>query len=335
MKEPNPFAGFTRDTLVFFRELAQNNEKPWFETNKERYEKSVMAPARSLVAVLGDRLTKVYPGINADARVNRSIFRIYRDTRFSRDKSPYKTHLGILLWEGPGKKMECPGFYVHVEAERIMLAGGLYMFSRDQLGPYRDAVTDPDFGPKLAGALEKTLSATGAALGGGHYKRTPRGYDANHPTPRCCCTTASMPFWKPRLRKTCSPPPLRTDAKKPLRTWRLCTGRFSNSWSGRAPGSDARQSDLADRIRKTTSPDGRAFGIPSLFAYGPARTGFSRAGRLRKPVDRRSMEGELRLPAARFEPCRRPMVTLPHKPDAELKTEGKQDHADGSIRLFV
>lgn len=181
MAGQNGFAGFTRDTLSFFRELEQNNAKSWFEANKERYEHSVMAPARSLVAVLGERLTPAYPGINADARVNRSIFRIYRDVRFARDKSPYKTHLGILLWEGPGKKMECPGFYVHVEAEMVMLAGGLYRFSRSQLGAYRDAIVDPDFGPKLTGALDKALSATGATLGGQHYKRTPRGYDAGHP----------------------------------------------------------------------------------------------------------------------------------------------------------
>ncbi|MBW2277003.1 MAG: DUF2461 domain-containing protein, partial [Deltaproteobacteria bacterium] len=121
------------------------------------------------------------PGIHADPRVDKSIFRIHRDVRFSKDKSPYKTHLAIFLWEGDRPKMECPGFYVHLEPSKLMIGGGMYMFQKDQLAEYRKSI-DND---KLAGQLEKALVGNvGQLCDATHmepYKRVPKGYDPDHP----------------------------------------------------------------------------------------------------------------------------------------------------------
>ena len=105
------FPGFSKESVQFYKSLSKNNDKRWFEEHKADYEQFVLAPAREFVVVLGEKLRKIAPQIHAEPKINQSIFRIYRDTRFSRDKSPYKTNLGIWLWEGVGKRMECSGFY--------------------------------------------------------------------------------------------------------------------------------------------------------------------------------------------------------------------------------
>ena len=163
--------------IRFFDELHANNTREWFSRNKERYERCVLVPAMSFVEAMGHKLRKLWPDIVADPRVNRSIFRIYRDIRFSRDKKPYKTNLGIFFWLPRPWKLGAPGFYVHYSNHRIMLAAGIYTFPRELLTPYRDAVVGKRTGARLrrivAGLLDK-----GYSLGGRHYKRIPRGYSA-------------------------------------------------------------------------------------------------------------------------------------------------------------
>jgi uncharacterized protein (TIGR02453 family) len=175
------FTGFPKETVKFFRDLEKNNEKQWFEENKKVYQKQVLEPAQAFVATLGKRLATISPKVVADPRINQSIFRIYRDTRFSKDKSPYKTHLGILLWEGPGKKMENSGYYIQVDAAGIFLGAGLYMFPANIMEAYREAVVDPQYGPALIKAVETVTQNSAYHLGGEKYKRVPRGYDPGHP----------------------------------------------------------------------------------------------------------------------------------------------------------
>jgi uncharacterized protein (TIGR02453 family) len=175
------FKGFPKETLSFFRGLTRNNDKQWFEKHRSEFDESVIAPAREFVEAMGERLQDIAPGIHADPRTNGSIFRIYRDTRFSKDKSPYKTHLAIFFWEGDRPKMECPGFYLHLEPENLMLGGGIYMFQKDQLAEYRRSVDDD----KLAGKLEKALRGhVKKSCDATHmepYKRVPKGFDPDHP----------------------------------------------------------------------------------------------------------------------------------------------------------
>jgi uncharacterized protein (TIGR02453 family) len=178
--ETERFRGFTPQTVKFFEELPRHNSKAWFEERKPLYQREVLDPSRSLVVALGERLAKLAPLLNADPRVNKSLFRIFRDVRFSKDKSPYKTHLGLWLWEGPGPRMECSGFYFHLEPPTLMLAVGMHLLPKFLLAPYRQAVADPKLGPALARAVAKVRKA-GYEVGGMKYKRVPRGFDPEHP----------------------------------------------------------------------------------------------------------------------------------------------------------
>ena len=177
------FKGFSQDTLDFYAELALNNNRDWFERQRDRYQRAVLQPAVAFVAEVGERLRLISPYIVADPRTNGagSIFRIYRDTRFSKDKTPFKPYLGIFFWEGSRPKMENSGFYFHLEPDRLMLYAGIYEFGASILPRYRDAVVHPHFGPALAQAVERVLATGRCEIGGRHYKRVPAGYDPTHP----------------------------------------------------------------------------------------------------------------------------------------------------------
>ena len=176
------FNGFPKETVRFYRDLANHNDRAWFEAHKDVYKENVLAPAQAFVLAMGERLRRVAPGIIADPRPNGagSIFRIYRDTRFTRDKRPYKAFLGILFWEGPGKKMESSGFYFHLEPKELLLAVGSYAFPGPRLDAFREAVIHRTHGPGLTKAIRK-VTKKGYEIGGAHYKRVPRGFDPEHP----------------------------------------------------------------------------------------------------------------------------------------------------------
>jgi uncharacterized protein (TIGR02453 family) len=165
--------------VTFLRDLAAHNDREWFAAHKAEYEAAVMEPSRAFVLAMGERLRRLTPGIRFDPRANGSLFRIYRDTRFSPDKSPYKTNLGIFFWEGGGPRMDCSGYYFHVEPPVLIFGGGLYLFSRPLLERYRRTVADPEYGPELAAIVRKITTRPGYTLGGEHYKRVPAGYDSD------------------------------------------------------------------------------------------------------------------------------------------------------------
>ncbi len=177
------FQGFTRGTLDFYRDLEKNNRKSWFEDHKSVYLQEVLEPAQAFVIEAGERLRKIDSGILYDTRTNGagSIFRIYRDTRFSAEKTPYKTFLGISFWNGGCKKTENPGFYFHLEPQRLVLYWGLYMFPPESLAAFRQAVLDEQKGAALVKATRTVSRHKGILIGGEHYKRVPRGIDPNHP----------------------------------------------------------------------------------------------------------------------------------------------------------
>ncbi len=177
MPKPSEFTGFPRQCVKFFKDLKANNGKQWFDANKDNYVKYVVEPSKDFVAAMGPKLRKIAPGVNADPRVNKSLFRIHRDTRFSHDKSPYKTHMGLWFWEGAGPRMECSGFYFHLEPPNIMLGTGFYMFPKPILHPYREAVADKRQGAALRRVINVVAKSGDYALGGEHYKRVPRGFD--------------------------------------------------------------------------------------------------------------------------------------------------------------
>ncbi len=184
MTSSSAFSGFSVDAVRFFVDLAANNDKAWFEQNRATFEERVLAPARAYVEAIGARLRPLVPDIHADPRVDGSIFRLHRDTRFSPDKSPFKTHLGIFCWEGQRKKLECPGFYFHLEPPNVLLGVGIHIFPPPHLEAFRKAVVHPEQGLTLAAAIDDVTKAGPYDLWGEHYKRVPRGYDPEHPNAR-------------------------------------------------------------------------------------------------------------------------------------------------------
>ena len=174
------FPGFPPATMKHLRALAQNNNRAWFDENRVGFEAGVMDPAKAFVVALGERLGKLAPDLVAEPRTDRSIFRLHRDVRFSADKSPYKTHVGILLWDAAAPKMESAGFYLHLEPGGSFVGMGMHIFAKRVLPVYREAVADAKRGPQLVKILDR-LEKAGYRIGGEHYKRVPRGMDPGHP----------------------------------------------------------------------------------------------------------------------------------------------------------
>ena len=171
---------FPQSPIKFLTALSKNNKKDWFEKNRVRYDFELLQPAIQFVIDLGEELAKLSPNIIAIPKVDKSIFRLHRDVRFSKDKSPYKTNLGLYFWEGKGKKMECSGLYFHIEPKLFFLGAGMYMFTSDQLKKYREAVSNPAKGKELSEISKKLLKNKKFQLGGKTYKKIPRGFDVDY-----------------------------------------------------------------------------------------------------------------------------------------------------------
>jgi len=181
MSDTPVFTGFTKETIRFFNGLRKNNTREWFNANRETYGREVMEPAKAFVTAVGEKLGTVVPRIVAVPVVNKSIFRINRDTRFSTDPSPYKTNLGLYFWEGTKPRMESPGFYFHLEPPDLFIGGGFYMFPDNLMARFRRAVVDPKLGKELQKVLAALADRKEYEIGGKHYKRVPAGYDPAHP----------------------------------------------------------------------------------------------------------------------------------------------------------
>ncbi len=173
------FKGFSSETLKFFKKLKKCNDKNWFGMHREEYDDYVLSPAKAFIVAMGEKLKEISPTVNADPRTNKSLFRINRDIRFSKDKTPYKTHMAIIFWDGPLARMESSGFYFHLEPDSLALGVGLYKFTRPQLEEYRNSVVHPEFGSQLVRAYDE-ISGKGYKFGGKNYKRIPGDFDPGH-----------------------------------------------------------------------------------------------------------------------------------------------------------
>ena len=183
MIEEYPFLGFPEKGLRFLSGLKKNNNRDWFESNKDDYREAVAEPAQAFVVGLGRRLQSISKGVIYDTRMNGSgsVMRIYRDIRFSKDKTPYKDWLGIFFWEGKQKKMENPGYYIHIDPQGSFVGAGHYHFPKSFFDAYREAVVNPKTGKELERTLEKIGKTKGMLIGGEQTKRVPRGFDSEHP----------------------------------------------------------------------------------------------------------------------------------------------------------
>ncbi len=179
MKELPALENFPKKTVDFLKKLSKNNSKEWFEAHRDEYNSQFLEPALQFVVEMGEKLSAIVPNINAIPKIDKSIFRLHRDVRFSKDKSPYKTNLGLYFWEGK-KKMDSPGFYFHVDPHGYFIASGIYMPQKEQLKIYRDAVSDNILGKELSDAVKKVTKKGDYLLGGKKYKKVPKGYDPEY-----------------------------------------------------------------------------------------------------------------------------------------------------------
>jgi len=177
------FEGFTDGTLRFLGELAEHNDRDWFAANRRRYEADVLDREKAFVTAMGDELaplSAVSGGpVHAEPRVSGSIFRINRDTRFTRDKSPFKTHADVWFWVGNDRKT-APGYFVRIVARGIWIGGGVHMLTPEQLTRMRQAIAEEPSGGAIQ-AIVDGLREDGYYVGDEAYKRVPRGFAADHP----------------------------------------------------------------------------------------------------------------------------------------------------------
>ena len=171
---------FGPELFSFLSELRANNDREWFAANKHRYEEHLLEPALAFVESFAPRLEKISPHLRADARPSGgSLFRIYRDTRFSKDKSPYKTNVGIHFRHERAKDVHAPGYYLHIGPDEVYAGGGIWHPGTDGATRIREAiVADPD---RWGRATRQGAFAKRMELGGESLKRVPSWADADHP----------------------------------------------------------------------------------------------------------------------------------------------------------
>jgi uncharacterized protein (TIGR02453 family) len=180
---------FSTATLHFLRGLARNNRKPWFESHRADYEAVVVAPMRELIEEMDVRLARFAPEVIGDPR--RSMFRIYRDVRFSKDKAPYKTHAACWLYHRDGSRAVGreaagggAGFYFQIGPGNCFVGGGMWMPPRETLARLRDAIAEDPRRFQRIVSDRRVTRRFGGLDEDATLTRVPRGYAADHPAAR-------------------------------------------------------------------------------------------------------------------------------------------------------
>ena len=167
--------------FYFLADLGSNNHREWFNNNKDRYENFVVTPVTRFIEAVGEFLPTISDAYIADTRRNGgSMFRIYRDTRFSRDKRPYKENVGCQFRHTAGKNAHAPGFYVHLAPAEVFIGGGIWKPDNNSLDKIRNHIAE---NPELwSSAMKYTaFSSHFGKLQGESLKRPPRGFDPDNP----------------------------------------------------------------------------------------------------------------------------------------------------------
>ena len=174
------FNGFSPELLKFLKQLSKNNERDWFQQNKPRFESCFMEPALDFIRAMEKPLQKVSPHFTAVAkRSGGSLMRIYRDTRFSKNKAPYKTNMGIHFRHEVGKDVHAPGFYFHIAPGEIFFGAGVWHPDSGAISMIREAIDEDSARWKRivnGKTLKNNFERHGESL-----KRPPRGYEKDHP----------------------------------------------------------------------------------------------------------------------------------------------------------
>ncbi|MBT7294107.1 MAG: DUF2461 domain-containing protein [Rhodospirillaceae bacterium] len=172
---------FEPTLFKYLRDLKKHNERPWFKASKARYEDELRSPMLHFIESFAPYLEKVSENFLADARpIGGSLFRIHRDARFAKDKTPYKTHAGAHFRHLRAKDVHAPGFYLHMEPGNVFMGAGIWRPDSATLGKIREAiVADAKKWKRLSTA--KALGNADISFVGDSLKRPPRGFDPEHP----------------------------------------------------------------------------------------------------------------------------------------------------------
>lgn len=168
------FNGYSKDIQTFFQELKVNNNKAWFTANRSRFDDLVIGPSMQLAGALAEPLAKMNPALKAEPKVNGSIRRVFRDTRFSKDKTPYHSYLHLIFWAGDHPNRS-PGVHIIFAGDHFGFGAGHWGFEGEQLEKFREDVAG-DEGKGVQRAVD-AVTMSGAVLDDPALKQVPRGFD--------------------------------------------------------------------------------------------------------------------------------------------------------------
>jgi len=166
------FNGFSKKGIKFLKELETNNTKVWFENHRSIWEKYILLPNQNFIQEMGETLQIIVPTIHYKPKVSGSLFRIYRDVRFSKDKTPMKSKIGLLFWQGSAHRMQSSSFYMHYDKDNYFIASGIRAFKPPLLKTYRAYIKHHKYRASLHMILEN-LKSKGYCFSEPKYKKVP------------------------------------------------------------------------------------------------------------------------------------------------------------------
>lgn len=170
---------FTKATFDFLQSLSRNNQRDWFMQNKSHYEMRVREPALRFISAMADKMPDFAPQFVASAeKVGGSLMRVHRDTRFSKDKTPYKTNIGIQFRHNTGKDVHAPGYYLHISPEECFLGAGIWHPEPDILLKIRQAIVEKE--KAWQRARDDKVFRKNFVFSGDSLQRVPRGFPSDH-----------------------------------------------------------------------------------------------------------------------------------------------------------
>ena len=174
------YTRFEKKTIKFLKELRKNNNREWFKANKTRYEEDVLDVALHFIQTMQDPLAEFAPHFTAvPTRMSGSLMRVYRDTRFSKNKLPYKTNIGIQFRHERAKDVHSPGYYVHIDPDEVFIGVGMWRPDSDPLRQIRQRIAARS--GEWQRAIEAPAFKRHFKLGGESLMRPPKGFDKEHP----------------------------------------------------------------------------------------------------------------------------------------------------------
>lgn len=172
---------FTQDTVVFLEQIKANNSKEWFALHKGEYEEFIKKPSSAFAQEMGEHLMALEPSIKFAPKINHSLFKIYRDSRrMGANKQPIKEKIGLIWWQGSGKRLQSSSFYMHFDTKEIFISSGVRWFEKPLLDAYRETIKAEQKREELYSILE-LMKKSGFGVVPPAFKRYPRGFTKEMP----------------------------------------------------------------------------------------------------------------------------------------------------------